>query len=130
MEQDVDHRCLETRKDMAVQLRALRKTFVALGDETRQDIMCSLLASERGGMRVGEITQSTHLSRPAVSHHLQVLKDAGLVSMYRTGRMNYYYADADAKVWRALSELAVNAGRASATARANGYPRSDSWEGQ
>ena len=45
------------------------------------------------GLRVGDITAKTHLSRPAVSHHLKVLKDAKILSVYRTGTMNYYYLD-------------------------------------
>jgi len=31
-----------------------------------------------------------HLSRPAISHHLKVLKDAGLISLSRESRENYY----------------------------------------
>ena len=30
------------------------------------------------GLRVGEITKQTHLSRPAVSHHLRILREAGI----------------------------------------------------
>ncbi|MCI7813283.1 MAG: ArsR family transcriptional regulator [Robinsoniella sp.] len=50
---------------------------------------------ECSGVRVGKITQKTHLSRPAVSHHIQILKDAGIVKMRREGTKNYYYLDAD-----------------------------------
>jgi ArsR family transcriptional regulator len=42
-------------------------------------------------MRVGEITEKTHLSRPAVSHHLKVLRDCGLVSLEKQGTMNFYF---------------------------------------
>ncbi|MGN0467273.1 MAG: ArsR/SmtB family transcription factor [Acutalibacteraceae bacterium] len=47
------------------------------------------------GVRVGEITERTNLSRPAVSHHLQILKKAGLVKLRREGTKNYYYFEAD-----------------------------------
>ena len=47
------------------------------------------------GVRVGEITAKTHLSRPAVSHHLKILKEAGIVRMRREGTRNYYYFDAE-----------------------------------
>ena len=63
------------------------------------------LQNETIGMRVPEITKCTHLSRPAVSHHLQVLKDAGLIGMHRAGTMNYYYADADSGCWSGLKAL-------------------------
>lgn len=48
------------------------------------------------GVRVGEITAKTNLSRPAVSHHLKILKEAGIIKMRREGTKNYYYFDADA----------------------------------
>lgn len=50
---------------------------------------------ECNGVRVGAITEMTNLSRPAVSHHLSILKDAGLVKLRREGTKNYYYFDAD-----------------------------------
>ena len=46
-------------------------------------------------MRVGDISSLTSLSRPAVAHHLQILKDAGLLKMRREGTKNFYYFDAD-----------------------------------
>ena len=52
-------------------------------------------AGQCSGMRVGDIAARTNLSRPAVSHHLQILKDAGIVKMRREGTRNYYYFDAD-----------------------------------
>ena len=126
--EEIEEHCEATRHEIAGQLANLRKAFVALGNETRQAIMCALLTSERIGLRVGEIQESTHLSRPAVSHHLQVLKDAGLVAMQRSGRMNYYYAAADSVVWRSLAHLTATVARAEKDARDNGYPRLDSWE--
>ena len=63
------------------------------------------------GVRVGEITERTHLSRPAVSHHLQILKDARLVKMRREGTKNYYYFDADAKAMNGLLRMLMHAKR-------------------
>lgn len=76
----------------------LREDFIrsrivlqAIGDETRQNIILALMESSCDvGMRVGEITARTHLSRPAVSHHLKVLKDAKIVDMRKEGTMNFY----------------------------------------
>lgn len=76
-------KCHEVRLELAEELKACQKAFVALGDETRQQIIIALLESEVHGIRVGEITEKTHLSRPAVSHHLRILKEAGIVGMYR-----------------------------------------------
>lgn len=66
----------------------------ALGDETRQHLILEMLKMGRcSGVRVCEITEKTHLSRPAVSHHLQVMKVAGLVRVRREGTKQYYYFD-------------------------------------
>lgn len=42
------------------------------------------------------------LSRPAVSHHLQILKDAGLINVRKEGTMNYYYFDSNMKSMKKL----------------------------
>lgn len=71
-----------------------QKVLQAVGDETRQNIMLALMETScRVGMRVGEITSKTHLSRPAVSHHLKILKEAGIVTMHKEGTMNFYAID-------------------------------------
>lgn len=48
-----------------------------------------------GGIRVGEIQKKSHVSRSAVSHHLKVLLDAGMISVNREGTKNYYFIDFD-----------------------------------
>ena len=87
--------CFKQRKLLADEFKKYQKVFVALGDENRQNIFFVLLENDKVGMRVPDITKKTHLSRPAVSHHLKILKEAGLVSMHRDKTMNYYYVDAD-----------------------------------
>jgi DNA-binding transcriptional ArsR family regulator len=59
----------------------------ALGDATRREIMERL----RGGPRpVGEIAAGLPVSRPAVSQHLRVLKEAGLVTERKDGTRRIY----------------------------------------
>lgn len=94
--------CRQARQSLSGEFRKYRKVFTALGDETRQQIFLVLLDSETVGMRVLEVTAQTHLSRPAVSHHLQILKDAGLVGVHREGTRNYYYVDANSDIWSGL----------------------------
>ena len=77
--------CFNQRKLIASEFKNYRKVFTALGDENRQQIFLVLLENDKVGMRVPEITKKTHLSRPAVSHHLQILKEAELVNMHRVG---------------------------------------------
>lgn len=73
---------------------ACGKLLAAIGDETRQHLILEMLKLGRcSGLRVGEITERTNLSRPAVSHHLQLMKDAGIVKVRREGTKNYYYFD-------------------------------------
>lgn len=73
--------------------------LTAIGDETRQKIILALIENTcDSGMRVGEITAQTHLSRPAVSHHLKVLKEAGIITMRKEGTMTYYHIDVQSKL--------------------------------
>jgi ArsR family transcriptional regulator, arsenate/arsenite/antimonite-responsive transcriptional repressor len=67
--------------------RALAKVFVALGDEHRQRILLTFDKGER--LTVGQIAQVATLSRPAVSHHLKILRDAGVLLAERAGREVY-----------------------------------------
>lgn len=82
--------------DLANEFQSMQKVLIALGDENRQHLILEMMQmGDCSGVRVGEITARTHLSRPAVSHHLQILKDAGIVKMRREGTRNYYYFDAE-----------------------------------
>ncbi len=47
------------------------------------------------GMRVNDIAVATDLSRPAVSHHWQILQDDGIVKVRKEAAKNYFYFDAD-----------------------------------
>ena len=70
--------------------------FIALGDEVRLTIIEVLASTDSfhtnvRGMNVNEITIQTSLSRPAISHHLKILKEAGLVSVRQEGTANFYF---------------------------------------
>lgn len=82
-----------------------RTAFTAIGDETRQDILLLLIQSDLTGIRVQEISEKVHLSRPSVSHHLQILKEAGIVDMRKEGTKNYYYIRADNTRWKQIKSL-------------------------
>ena len=115
--------CITQRKLLADEFKAYRKVFIALGDETRQQIFIVLLEHDTLGMRVPELTRKTHLSRPAVSHHLQILKEAGLINMHRVHTMNYYYVDADESCWHGLKALIDHVDKVVCDANKNGYPK-------
>lgn len=65
--------------------------FRALGDEHRLRIL-QLLALHRE-LSVSELGDHLKQSQPAVSHHLAILKDAGLIGYRRDGRFNRYALD-------------------------------------
>jgi DNA-binding transcriptional ArsR family regulator len=71
---------------------AYRTAMDALGDPTRRAIFEQL---RRGPRAVGEIASELPVSRPAVSQHLRVLKDAGLVTERREGTRRLYRLDPD-----------------------------------
>lgn len=68
--------------------------FVAIGDRHRQQIIL-LLSDGHHPKSVAEIAEYMRLSRPTVSHHLKILKDAQLLSESREGRKTYYYPTFD-----------------------------------
>ena len=61
--------------------------------------------TKRSGIRVNEIAERAHLTRPSVSHHLQILKEAGIVDMRKEGTKNYYYISADNTQWKQVKQL-------------------------
>lgn len=87
------------------EFKACRKILTALGDDTRQHLLCIMLQCECGGSRVIDIAEQTNLSRPAVSHHMQILKDAGVVKSRKKGTCIYYYLDPEASQINALITL-------------------------
>ena len=70
---------------------AYQSAFLALADPTRRHVLERL----RGGPKsVGRIAQGMPVSRPAVSQHLRVLKDAGLIRDSKEGTRRVYELDA------------------------------------
>lgn len=82
---------MDTSQTPAVtDLNDLSRFLVTLGDPTRQKIVM-LLSCQR--LNVGELTEHFPLSRPAMSHHLKVLADSGLLIQERSGRERVYRLD-------------------------------------
>ena len=102
---------MSSAKELEQLFRHSMPLFIALGDEVRLSIIEALglavyeehqagrdiagqpqvTMQNAAGLNVNEITRQTCLSRPAVSHHLKILKDAGLIGMRQSGTCNYYY---------------------------------------
>jgi DNA-binding transcriptional ArsR family regulator len=67
--------------------------LTALGDPTRQAILEQLV---NGPLAVGQLAERLPVTRPAVSQHLKVLKDVGLVVDRQDGTRRLYQADPEA----------------------------------
>ena len=70
----------------------LADVFFALGDATRLKLIAVLCAG--GAFSIAQLTQTTHITRQAVTKHLQVLAQAGLVRDQRSGRERLWQFDA------------------------------------
>ena len=71
----------------------LAPAFKALGDPVRLQLMSMIASAEGGEACVCDLTPAFDLSGPTISHHLKVLREAGLVSSDRRGTWVYYRAD-------------------------------------
>ena len=67
--------------------------FAALGDETRQQLLARLLD---GPLSITSLTEGTGISRQAVTKHLRVMADAGLVRADKRGRESVWTIEANA----------------------------------
>ena len=68
----------------------MNKLFKALNDSTRRDILD--LLKERD-LTAGEIAEAFDITKPSISHHLDLLRQAGLVSKERNGQFITYSLD-------------------------------------
>lgn len=63
----------------------------ALADEKRQRLIILLGSKSRQELTVSELVDRMALSQPAVSHHLKVLKNVGLIDYKQTGLKRFYF---------------------------------------
>jgi len=87
----------------------MNEVFKALADPTRREVLQLL---RRGEMTAGELTErvSSRVSKPSMSHHFAVLKEADLVMSRREGQQIYYalnttvVEDVVAIIWDLLAD--------------------------
>ena len=84
------------KKEQAEQIIRFADMFTALGTESRLRIMQLLLSAHPEGMVVGEIQSELGISASNLSHHLDKLKNEGLVQVKREGTFLRYIADTEA----------------------------------
>ncbi|MFN8593660.1 MAG: metalloregulator ArsR/SmtB family transcription factor [Thermomicrobiales bacterium] len=72
--------------------------FRALGDPTRLEIF-RLLAAQEAPLCACDVVDRFGLSQPTISHHLRILREAGLVTVSRRGVWAWYAADPEGMDW-------------------------------
>ena len=82
----------DVERDQAARMAAIAK---ALGDPVRLQLV-DVLRKHAGKVCVCELVPLFDLSQPTVSHHLKVLRQAGIVGSEREGLWAYYYVISDA----------------------------------
>ena len=76
-------------KAIPVAWKNVSRVFTALGDEHRQRILLTFEPGER--LNVGQIVDVSTLSRSAVSHHLKILRMAGVLDSEKLGKEVYFW---------------------------------------
>ena len=102
---------LQEKEMLSEEFCVSKKALCALGSKTRQHIILSMIRSELccDGMRVDDIEEAANLSRAAVSHHLQILRAAGILAVRQEGKKNYYYFNKDAETLEQLIRMLSHA---------------------
>lgn len=67
----------------------MSKVFAALGDEHRQRILLMFEKNER--LNVGQIVEVSTLARSSISHHLKVLREAGVLKSEKVAKEVWYW---------------------------------------
>ncbi len=85
----------------------ITRFLTAFGEPMRLQLL--YLLGAQGRRNVGDIAGQFRLSRPAISHHLKVLKDAGVLDSEKVGQEVYYWLERERIVatLRALADAAA-----------------------
>lgn len=83
---------LSERSLSADDAAALAPAFKALGDPVRLQLLSQIASAAGGEVCVCDLTPGFELTGPTISHHLKVLREAGLIEGERRGTWVYYRA--------------------------------------
>ena len=78
--------------------------FIAMSDEYRQKLIMDIAEAGKEGINVSNLSAKSRLSRPAISHHLKVLKDSGLIKPKKVGTQIFYQLNLSEK-FKTVSSL-------------------------
>lgn len=97
---------MPANQQLKQEFNAVSDFLIALGDPKRQQIIITLMQDHAcQGLRVIDLIDSTQLSRPAISHHLKILKQVGLIDVRSEGTKNYYFLVQDTTPIQQLQRL-------------------------
>ena len=78
--------------------------FIAMSDEYRQQLIMDIAEAGKEGINVSNLSAKSKLSRPAISHHLKVLKVSGLIKPLKVGTQIFYQLNLSEN-FKTVSEL-------------------------
>ena len=78
--------------------------FIAMSDESGVASCPVIISSGKEGINVSNLSAKSKLSRPAISHHLKVLKDSGLIKPLKVGTQIFYQLNLSEN-FKTVSEL-------------------------
>lgn len=64
--------------------------FIALGDKYRQQLIVDIIEAGKNGINVTNLSAKSKLSRPAISHHLKVLRENKIIVPHKVGTQIFY----------------------------------------
>jgi DNA-binding transcriptional ArsR family regulator len=100
----------EKIQELSLEIKQAQKVLIALGDSNRQHLVIEMMnMGSCKGARVEDIASHSNLSRPAVSHHLKILKEAGIIDMRKEGTKHYYYFSSSNSSMDKIIKMATDA---------------------
>lgn len=86
--------CMKELDTFIEEFNQCRPILTAVGDQTRQTIILVMIENcGKGELRVDELSKLASISRTALSHHLKILRQTGVIEMREEGTKNFYYLD-------------------------------------
>ena len=81
---------IEEIKRILKAFRICTPLFLAFGDKYRQKIIFDIIEAGSEGINVTNLSAKQELSRPAISHHLRILKENGIIVPHKVGTQIFY----------------------------------------
>jgi ArsR family transcriptional regulator, arsenate/arsenite/antimonite-responsive transcriptional repressor len=94
----------DEQPDLGALFQRSQTLLSALGDQSRQRVIALLLSAPEP-TAVNDIAGRVGLSQPAVSHHLRILKEAGIVVVERSGKQRLYSLAVGPRTFEPLADL-------------------------